>query len=84
MIFPFAFRRSQLEMFLFLLFAALLACFGADGDRHAARRDVRADVRQRSSIRRSVTLVCLSDGTKIWISTEADRSATTLLLPSEY
>jgi hypothetical protein len=34
-------------MFLFLLFAALLACFGADGDRHAARRDVRADVRQR-------------------------------------
>jgi hypothetical protein len=34
-------------MFLFLLFAALLACFGADGDRHAARRDVRADVGQR-------------------------------------
>jgi len=24
------------------------------------------------------------DGTKIWIITEADRSATTLLLPSEY
>ena len=26
----------------------------------------------------------LKDGTKIWIITEADRTATTLLLPSEY
>ena len=26
----------------------------------------------------------LSDGTKIWIITEADRSSTCLLLPSEY
>jgi hypothetical protein len=26
----------------------------------------------------------LKDGTKIWIITEADRSATTILLPSEY
>jgi hypothetical protein len=26
----------------------------------------------------------LRDGTKIWIITEADRSATTLLLPGEY
>jgi hypothetical protein len=26
----------------------------------------------------------LSDGTKVWIITEADRSATTVLLPSEY
>ena len=26
----------------------------------------------------------LSNGTKIWIITEADRSATTILLPSEY
>jgi hypothetical protein len=26
----------------------------------------------------------LSDGTKIWIITECDRSATTLLLPEEY
>lgn len=26
----------------------------------------------------------LGDGTKIWIITEADRSATTLLLPEEY
>jgi hypothetical protein len=31
------------NVFLFLVFAALLACFGADGDRHAARRYVRAD-----------------------------------------
>ncbi len=27
---------------------------------------------------------CLTDGTKIWIITEADRSATTILLPEEY
>lgn len=26
----------------------------------------------------------LNDGTKIWVITEADRSATTLLLPDEY
>ncbi len=26
----------------------------------------------------------LRDGTKVWIITEADRSATTLLLPDEY
>ena len=26
----------------------------------------------------------LGDGTKIWIITEADRSVTTILLPSEY
>lgn len=26
----------------------------------------------------------LNDGTKMWVITEADRSATTLLLPSEY
>jgi hypothetical protein len=26
----------------------------------------------------------LSDGTKIWLITEADRSATTILLPCEY
>ena len=26
----------------------------------------------------------LNDGTKIWIITEADRSATTVLLPEEY
>ena len=36
------------HMFLFLLFAALLACFGADGDRHGVRRGVRADVGQRA------------------------------------
>jgi hypothetical protein len=26
----------------------------------------------------------LSDGTKLWVITEADRSVTTILLPSEY
>jgi hypothetical protein len=33
---------------------------------------------------RILSAYTLSDGTKIWIITEADRSATTLLLPSEY
>lgn len=33
---------------------------------------------------RILSAYLLVDGTKLWILTEADRSATTLLLPSEY
>jgi hypothetical protein len=33
---------------------------------------------------RILSAYTLSDGTKIWIITEADRSATTILLPEEY
>jgi hypothetical protein len=33
---------------------------------------------------RLLSVYHLKDGTKIWIITEADRSATTILLPSEY
>jgi hypothetical protein len=33
---------------------------------------------------RLLSAYTLSTGTKLWIITEADRSATTLLLPSEY
>jgi len=33
---------------------------------------------------RILSAYTLSDGAKIWIITEADRSCTTLLLPSEY
>ena len=33
---------------------------------------------------RLLSAYTLSTGTRIWIITEADRSATTLLLPSEY
>jgi hypothetical protein len=33
---------------------------------------------------RILSVYRLSDKTKIWIITEADRSATTILLPSEY
>jgi hypothetical protein len=40
-------KRMNRRVLLFLLFAALLACFGADGERHAARRDVWAVSRQR-------------------------------------
>jgi hypothetical protein len=33
---------------------------------------------------RVLSAYCLRDGTKVWIITEADRSATTVLLPDEY
>ncbi len=33
---------------------------------------------------RLLSAYVLRDGTKLWIITEADRSATTLLLPSDY
>lgn len=33
---------------------------------------------------RILSAYSLGDGTRIWIITEADRSATTVLLPSEY
>ncbi len=33
---------------------------------------------------RLLSAYTLTDGTRIWIITEADRSATTILLPSEY
>jgi hypothetical protein len=33
---------------------------------------------------RLLSAYMLGDGTKIWIITEADRSATTILLPDEY
>lgn len=33
---------------------------------------------------RLLSAYTLSDGTRIWIITEADRSATTILLPEEY
>ncbi len=33
---------------------------------------------------RILSAYSLSDGTRLWIITEADRSATTLLLPEEY
>jgi hypothetical protein len=33
---------------------------------------------------RLLSAYLLGDGTKIWIITEADRSATTILLPEEY
>jgi hypothetical protein len=33
---------------------------------------------------RLLSAYTLSNGTKLWIITEADRSSTTLLLPSEY
>lgn len=46
-------------------------------DRAANDRAIRSEERILSSY-------VLSDGTKLWIITEADRSATTLLLPDEY
>jgi hypothetical protein len=46
-------------------------------DQTANRQALRNDSRILSSYR-------LEDGTKLWIITEGDRSATTLLLPEEY
>jgi len=48
-----------------------------DDDRRENERSLRDDCRLLSAYR-------LRDGTKIWVITEADRSATTLLLPEEY
>ena len=48
-----------------------------DEDRQANDEAVADDLRILSAYR-------LNDGTKIWIITEADRSATTVLLPEEY
>ncbi len=48
-----------------------------DEDKQANDEALADDLRILSAYR-------LSDGTKIWVITEADRSATTLLLPEEY
>jgi len=48
-----------------------------DEDRQANDEAIADDLRILSAYR-------LNDGTKIWIITEADRSATTVLLPEEY
>lgn len=46
-------------------------------DRLENERSLKDDLRLLSAYR-------LSDGTKIWIVTEADRASTTILLPEEY
>jgi hypothetical protein len=48
-----------------------------DHDRHENERSLTDGCRLLSAY-------TLSTGTRLWIITEADRSATTLLLPSEY
>ena len=48
-----------------------------DHDRAENERSLKTGCRLLSAYR-------LQDGTKIWVITEADRSATTLLLPEEY
>ena len=48
-----------------------------EDDRRENDRSLIDDCRLLSSYR-------LRDGTKVWIITEADRSATTILLPEEY
>lgn len=48
-----------------------------EADRRENEYSLNRDLRLLSAYR-------LADGTKIWIITEADRSATTVLLPEEY
>jgi phosphoserine phosphatase len=59
--------------------------------RHAAgdwgdlsREDLLANAQSLKDGTRLLSAYHLKDGTKIWIITEADRSATTILLPGEY
>lgn len=51
-------------------------------DRQANETALQAD--EYGEYDRLLSAYTLSDGTRIWIITEADRSATTILLPSEY
>ncbi len=46
--------------------------------------DVRANARALKDGSRLLSAYHLHDGTKIWIWTEADRSSTCVMLPSEY
>jgi hypothetical protein len=46
--------------------------------------DRRANERSLADGSRLLSAYTLRDGTRIWIITEADRSATTILLPGEY
>jgi hypothetical protein len=46
--------------------------------------DAAANDRALQSRERIISAYRLADGSKIWIITEADRNATTILLPSEY
>jgi len=46
-------------------------------DRQENERSLKSDCRLLSAY-------SLSDGTRIWVITEADRSSTTILLPEEY
>ncbi len=51
-----------------------------DLDEHDRRENERALLEEN----RLLSAYTLPDGTRLWIITEADRSATTLLLPDEY
>jgi len=60
-------------------------------DRHASgdwgtvcREDKAANNQALANGDRLLSAYALSDGTKVWIITEADRSSTCILLPSEY
>ena len=48
------------------------------------RHDKRANQQALKNGARLLSAYHLSDGTKIWIWTEADRSSTCVMLPSEY
>ncbi|MGC4031490.1 MAG: hypothetical protein QM754_07110 [Tepidisphaeraceae bacterium] len=76
---------------------AIEAAAKADDDllpyltRHAAgdwgtvdKHDSRANDQALKAGNRLLSAYLLKDGTKIWVITEADRAATTVLLPDEY
>lgn len=57
-------------------------CRGDWGD--VGVEDAAANDRAAAAGGRLLSAYTLADGMKIWIITEADRSATTILLPEEY
>ena len=73
-----AFQRNGQEPFEFLL-RHVTGDWGDLDDEDKQENDY--------SVTREVRILSaynLNDGTKVWIITEADRSATTVLLPGEY
>ncbi|MFN8495705.1 MAG: hypothetical protein U0350_49390 [Caldilineaceae bacterium] len=62
----------------------LLACHAAGDWGNLPEEDRRANERTLKQGGRLFSAYTLSTGQRLWVITEADRSATTLLLPAEY
>lgn len=72
-------RRAGDDLVVYALMKHGVGDWGIVGD-----EDKRANDRALVDGSRLLSAYLLKDGTKVWIITEADRSATTVLLPDEY